>query len=128
MLCITCLIVCLSCSSVLCIICLNVCLCCSSLLCITVHSVQGILPAVSKVFPMAEHRYCIRHIHENMKANANWRDDKIKGLFWNAASATTVPWFDHAMQDIKMVDKKLHDWLKQIPVKHWSRCQFSGKA
>ncbi|XP_035841308.1 uncharacterized protein LOC118488197 [Helianthus annuus] len=45
----------------------------------------GILPAVSKVFPMAEHRYCIRHIHENMKANANWRDDKIKGLFWNAA-------------------------------------------
>ncbi|KAJ0938978.1 putative transposase, mutator type, MULE transposase domain-containing protein [Helianthus annuus] len=88
---------------------------------------KGIIPAVSKVFPMAEHRYCIQHIHENMKANANWRDDKIKGLFWNAASATTVPWFDHAMQDIKMVDKKLHDWLRQIPVKHWSRCQFSGR-
>ncbi|KAJ0566482.1 putative transcription factor interactor and regulator CCHC(Zn) family [Helianthus annuus] len=88
---------------------------------------KGIIPAVSKVFPMAEHRYCIRHIHENMKANANWRNDKIKGLFWNAASATTVPWFDHAMQDIKMVDQKLHDWLKQIPVKHWSRCQFSGR-
>ncbi|KAM0004923.1 hypothetical protein Hdeb2414_s0225g00839431 [Helianthus debilis subsp. tardiflorus] len=29
--------------------------------------VQGILPAITKLFPCAEHRYCLRHIHENMK-------------------------------------------------------------
>ncbi|XP_022002326.1 uncharacterized protein LOC110899744 [Helianthus annuus] len=89
---------------------------------------KGILPAVSKVFPRAKHTYCIRHIHENMKANAKWRGDKIKGLFWNTASTTTTPWFDHVMLDIKMEDKKLHDWLKRITVKHWTRYPFIGWA
>ncbi|XP_022041136.1 uncharacterized protein LOC110943709 [Helianthus annuus] len=34
---------------------------------------KGLLPAVSKLFPLAEHRYCLRHIHENMKGSFKGR-------------------------------------------------------
>ncbi|KAK9053605.1 hypothetical protein SSX86_024679 [Deinandra increscens subsp. villosa] len=37
---------------------------------------KGILPAIANLFPCSEHRYCLRHIHENMKEinedAANW--------------------------------------------------------
>ena len=28
---------------------------------------QGIIPAIAELFPVAEHRYCLMHIYENMK-------------------------------------------------------------
>ncbi|GJX73104.1 mutator type transposase, partial [Tanacetum coccineum] len=29
---------------------------------------KGLIQAIASVFPSAEHRYCVRHIHENMKS------------------------------------------------------------
>ncbi|KAM0038177.1 putative transposase, mutator type, MULE transposase domain-containing protein [Helianthus debilis subsp. tardiflorus] len=52
---------------------------------------KGIIPAIQKVFPAAEHRFCLRHIHENMKST--WRGDMYKNLLWKAASATSIPFF-----------------------------------
>ncbi|KAJ0919838.1 putative MULE transposase domain-containing protein [Helianthus annuus] len=44
---------------------------------------KGLLPAVSKLFPLAEHRYCLRHIHENMKGSFKGR--QYKDLLWKCA-------------------------------------------
>ncbi|CAI9275866.1 unnamed protein product [Lactuca saligna] len=49
---------------------------------------KGVLPAIAKLFPCAEHHYCLRHIHENMKAN--WRAKQFKDLLWDCAKASTV--------------------------------------
>ncbi|XP_076929368.1 protein FAR1-RELATED SEQUENCE 6-like [Bidens hawaiensis] len=44
---------------------------------------KGLIPALEKVFPRAEHRFCVRHIHENMKKQ--WRGDVSKNMFLKAA-------------------------------------------
>ncbi|KAK9049348.1 hypothetical protein SSX86_031684 [Deinandra increscens subsp. villosa] len=51
---------------------------------------KGILPALATVFPSAEHRFCLRHIHQNMKQT--WRGKAYKDLIWGAATARTQPW------------------------------------
>ncbi|GJS75722.1 hypothetical protein Tco_0725603 [Tanacetum coccineum] len=58
--------------------------------------IYGIAPAIKTVYPSAEHRYCLRHIHENMKQgwcgqaykDLLWRE--YKDLLWRATSATNV--------------------------------------
>nr|XP_043633729.1 uncharacterized protein LOC122604935 [Erigeron canadensis] len=40
---------------------------------------KGILPAINKVFPSAEHRFCLRHINENMIAK--FRDGGLRDPF-----------------------------------------------
>ncbi|XP_022041722.1 uncharacterized protein LOC110944369 [Helianthus annuus] len=87
---------------------------------------KGLIPAVSKVFPRCEHRFCLRHIHENMKPR--WKGELYKNLLWNCAAATTIQAFEKGMNTIKDEDKALHDWLKEIPAKNWCRAYFSGLA
>ncbi|KAK9073429.1 hypothetical protein SSX86_007753 [Deinandra increscens subsp. villosa] len=87
---------------------------------------KGLIPAVAKVFPCAEHRFCLRHIHENMKAK--WRGNLLKNLLWKCATSTTIPYFERAMKEIQSEDQDLYEWLSKIPAKHWSRAYFSGRA
>ncbi|XP_076932707.1 uncharacterized protein LOC143598356 [Bidens hawaiensis] len=39
---------------------------------------KGLIPAIQKVFPNVEHRYCVRHIEENMKQK--WKGQAAKNL------------------------------------------------
>ncbi|KAJ0507983.1 putative transposase, mutator type, transposase, MuDR, plant, MULE transposase [Helianthus annuus] len=86
---------------------------------------KGLIPALTKVFPNAEHRYCLRHIHENM---TNWRGQLFKDMLWKCAISTTPQQYDKAMKEIQEQDQGLYDWLIKIPPKHWSRAHFSGRA
>jgi len=57
---------------------------------------------------------------------ARWRGQMFKDLLWRCATATTIPQFNKAMEEVRKQDSDLHDWLKQIPPKHWSRSHFNG--
>lgn len=85
---------------------------------------QGLIPAISQLFPCAEHRFCLRHIHENMKQS--WNGQAYKDLLWKAATATTVPYFQIAMEELKAFSKPCYEWLVKIPPQHWARSHFSG--
>ncbi|PWA81487.1 protein kinase-like domain-containing protein [Artemisia annua] len=85
---------------------------------------NGIIPAIAKVFPAAEHRFCVRHIYENMKQK--WKGEEYKKLVWKCASATTVQYFDRAMDKLKKLDEEAYDYLRKIPAQNWSRSHFSG--
>ncbi|KAJ9555992.1 hypothetical protein OSB04_010606 [Centaurea solstitialis] len=87
---------------------------------------KGIIPAIAKVFPLAEHRFCIRHIQENMKLR--WRGKEFQVQLWKCAAAATVPEFQEAMNELKSMSVQCHDWLKQIPPHHWSRAHFTGRS
>nr|GEU81238.1 hypothetical protein [Tanacetum cinerariifolium] len=50
-----------------------------------------IVPAIKSVFPNAEHIYCLRYIHENIKQG--WCEQAYKDLLWRSASATSVKEF-----------------------------------
>ena len=87
---------------------------------------QGIIPAIKTVYPSAEHRYCLRHIHENMKQG--WCGQAYKDLLWRVASATNVRDFQNCMLELKTMNPKAHEWLNKIPPEHWARTQFSGNT
>ncbi|GJW94568.1 mutator type transposase [Tanacetum coccineum] len=48
---------------------------------------KGLIQAIASVFSSAEHRYCVRHIHENMKSQ--FKRGVYKEMHWNAAKATS---------------------------------------
>ncbi|GJT85844.1 hypothetical protein Tco_1067561 [Tanacetum coccineum] len=87
---------------------------------------SGIIPAIKTVFPSAEHKYCLRHIHENMKQG--WCGQAYKDLLWRSASATSVKEFEKCMLELKKMNPKAHEWLNKIPPEHWARSHFSGRA
>ncbi|GKB72459.1 mutator type transposase, partial [Tanacetum coccineum] len=87
---------------------------------------KGLIPALAQVFPCAEHRFCLRHIHENMKVQ--FRGDLYKELLWNCACATSMPYFEKHMDKLRKTDVKAYEWLNKIPPQHWSRAHFSGRA
>ncbi|XP_021985304.1 uncharacterized protein LOC110881320 [Helianthus annuus] len=87
---------------------------------------KGILPAITRLFPCAEHRYCLRHIDENMKVS--FKGDLYKDMLWKCAAATTIPEFTLAMDELKAFNKKAHLWLSKIPPLHWTRAHFSRRV
>ncbi|GJV97414.1 hypothetical protein Tco_1548991 [Tanacetum coccineum] len=89
---------------------------------------EGIILAIANLFPNAEHRYCVKHIHENMKKR--WNGNAYKELLWTAASTTTVPEFQKAMEKLKEFSKEAYEWLNPIPPQHWiDKITFSqGKS
>ncbi|GJV56046.1 mutator type transposase [Tanacetum coccineum] len=87
---------------------------------------KGLLPALEKLFPHAEHRYCVRHIYENM--NQTWKGSEYKEMLWKCAPSTTTVLFEKNMQELKDFNKKAYEWLKKILAEHWSGAYFSGRA
>ncbi|CAI9284676.1 unnamed protein product [Lactuca saligna] len=85
---------------------------------------KGLLPALEKLFPAAEHRYCLRHLHENMKRK--WRGKEFKDCLWKCATCTTIPQFNSAMEELKKLNSEAYDWLNSIPSKHC--CVLLGRA
>nr|GEU63775.1 hypothetical protein [Tanacetum cinerariifolium] len=51
-----------------------------------------IIPAIKTVFSSVEHKFFLRHIHENMKHE--WCGQAYKDLLWISTSATTVRDFE----------------------------------
>nr|GEZ72871.1 hypothetical protein [Tanacetum cinerariifolium] len=84
---------------------------------------KGLAIAMANVFPFAEHRYCLRHIHENIKKQRNGQ--VYKELLWRCVAATTVPYFDRAMEELKEFNKEAFEWLAKIPAHSYSRSHFS---
>ncbi|GJW94287.1 FAR1-related sequence 10 [Tanacetum coccineum] len=60
---------------------------------------KGLLPVIAKLFPAAEHRYYVRHIHENM--NMTWKGSEYKEMLWNHVTAYIVVDFNRRMDTLK---------------------------
>nr|KAJ0188756.1 hypothetical protein LSAT_V11C900480270 [Lactuca sativa] len=91
-----------------------------------VLSAVGLLSAIATLFPCAEHRYCLCHIHDNMKKN--WRGKVFKDLPWECATTSNVQHFHQAMEKLKKLNNDAYEWLKQIPPQSWARSHFTGRA
>ncbi|GJW28375.1 heat stress transcription factor B-4-like protein [Tanacetum coccineum] len=85
---------------------------------------KGIILAIKTVYPSAEHIYCLRHIHQNIKHG--WCGQAYKDLLWRDASATNVRDFKKCKLELKTMNPKAHEWLNKIPAEHWARSHFLG--
>ncbi|KAL0440498.1 UNVERIFIED_CONTAM: hypothetical protein Slati_2532800 [Sesamum latifolium] len=50
---------------------------------------KGLMQAFDEVFPGSDHRFCVKHLHNNFK-QADFRGLTFKNALWNAAKACTV--------------------------------------
>ncbi|GJT92420.1 mutator type transposase [Tanacetum coccineum] len=67
------------------------------------HRQKGLIQAIASVFRCTEHRYCVRHIHENMKSQ--FKGGVYKEMLWNAANATSEGEFKKKMGRAKLIAK-----------------------
>jgi hypothetical protein len=81
---------------------------------------QGLLNAVSKIFPNSPHRYCLRHIYANFQS-AGFRGEELKKILDNASYSYTKNGFDKAMADLKEESEEAWQWVCKIPVESWAR-------
>jgi hypothetical protein len=81
---------------------------------------QGLLKAVSQVFPNCPQRYCVRHIYANFQT-AGFRGEELKKYLYAASYSCTRHYFDVAMQNLKEESEQAWQWLSKIPVECWAR-------
>ncbi|KAH1033541.1 hypothetical protein J1N35_045715 [Gossypium stocksii] len=88
---------------------------------------KGLLEAICMLFPNAETRHCVGHLHSNFK-KAGFRTKELKDLLWKAARASTIREFDDAMDELRNTNQHAYDWLKKKSPTHWSRSHFSFRS
>ncbi|KAK4397708.1 hypothetical protein Sango_1246300 [Sesamum angolense] len=88
---------------------------------------KGLMQSFDEVFPGAEHRYCVRHLHNNFK-QAGFRGSAFKNALWKAAKACTVGEWKLRMQEMKSLSQSAHDWFNDKPATQWSKSHFSEAA
>ncbi|KAG8377168.1 hypothetical protein BUALT_Bualt09G0140400 [Buddleja alternifolia] len=65
---------------------------------------KGLLEAISKQAPQAEHRICLRHMYNNFKGR--YKGQQLKNLFWKAASTYNVRQHLRVMREIQRISPK----------------------
>ncbi|KAG8377713.1 hypothetical protein BUALT_Bualt08G0061400 [Buddleja alternifolia] len=83
---------------------------------------KGLIPAFELVFPGAENRFCVRHLHENFK-KAGFRGLAFKMALW-AAKAITVPEYELRIKEMGELDESAVEWFNDKPPSQWSRSHF----
>ena len=83
---------------------------------------NGLEKAVADIFPGAEQRFCVRHLHANFKKDHSGL--LLKQMLWKCARATTRTEFSNCMKELKAEDEKAHTWLLGRDPKQWSKSHF----
>ncbi|XP_071726928.1 uncharacterized protein [Rutidosis leptorrhynchoides] len=72
---------------------------------------KGLINAVERLYPSAKHRFCLRHLQQNMKKKLEWKG--IQRSF---------------VEDLRRFNEGCWDYLVKIKPQHWARSHFSGRA
>jgi len=81
--------------------------------------VQGLIPACSKVFPEAEHRFCVRHLYNNFQQH--FKGENLKIQLWKYARSTTVDQWNRNMEKMRALNQKAYEWLERMAPNTWVR-------
>jgi hypothetical protein len=61
---------------------------------------KGLINAVQKVFPDAEHRFYVRHMIQNFQ-RAGHRGETLKNDLWTITRSTNIPKWKKSMDKLK---------------------------
>nr|XP_011462203.1 PREDICTED: uncharacterized protein LOC101310015 [Fragaria vesca subsp. vesca] len=85
----------------------------------------GLDEAFKIVVPMANHRWCVRHLYENFKKLHKGK--ALKDLLWSAARAPNNAKFETEMMKLKKLSKAAYNWLIGKDPRRWARCRFTSR-
>lgn len=83
---------------------------------------KGLINAIERLLPTAEHRHCVRHMHNNFRQK--FKGKSLKDKMWAVARATTVEYYESGLEAVKIEDNGAYNWLKACPPQTWSRAYF----
>ena len=84
---------------------------------------KGLVEGVEKVFVGCPHGYCLKHLEANLIKE--FKNSKLSEFLWKAASATTQPMFDKALEDMTKINPKSVPWLlSHTKPEHWAELYF----
>ncbi|PPS13551.1 hypothetical protein GOBAR_AA07032 [Gossypium barbadense] len=89
---------------------------------------QGLIEAISLLFPNAEARNCARHLYNNFKNIEGFRGQVMHLTYWKAAKATFPRQFEEAMSEMRSLSESAEGWLRDKDPRTWSRAHFSTRC
>ncbi|XP_076897925.1 uncharacterized protein LOC143551040 [Bidens hawaiensis] len=87
---------------------------------------KGLIQAVDKFFPSAEHRFCVRHIEDNLRTL--FKGKLYTDALWKLARCTKTTHYEREMKNLKKLNKMAHLWVSKVPPETWSRSHCTGRA
>lgn len=84
---------------------------------------KGLIAAVAKVWPDAEHRFCVRHMYQNF--HKLHKGEQLKNNRWAIARATNNPTYIKAMEKMKSDSVGAYKWVEKWPPKTWIKAFFN---
>ena len=91
---------------------------------VSVHCLQGLINVVEKIFPDAEHRFCVRHLLQNYQ-KAGHKGETLKNDLWAIARSTSIPKWQKNMDKLKVDSEAAFEWVDKMPPKTWIKAFFS---
>jgi hypothetical protein len=85
---------------------------------------KGLINAVQKVFPDAEHRFCVRHMIQNFQ-RAGHRGETLKNNLWAIARSTNIPNWQKNMDKMKVDSDLAYKWVEELVPNTWVKAFFS---
>ncbi|XP_050383286.1 uncharacterized protein LOC126800043 [Argentina anserina] len=85
---------------------------------------KGLQRAVEDVLPLADHRFCVRHLWTNFNNHFHGKDKKDQ--LWAIAKSTTMAYYNKEMVMMNQLDPKAYEWLQHPDrnPKNWCRAHF----
>ncbi|KAG7583923.1 Zinc finger PMZ-type [Arabidopsis suecica] len=83
----------------------------------------GLISSVQKELPKAEHRFCVKHIIENLK-NKHPKKDLIKPLIWQLAWSYNKTEFKENLNNVKEYSIDVYNLVMKKQPEMWSRAFF----
>ncbi|RZC78418.1 hypothetical protein C5167_003827 [Papaver somniferum] len=84
---------------------------------------KGILESVKRLYPLSNHRYCLRHLYKNFLTKG-FRNPRLVQLLWQAAKAYKYHHWEEAMQEIAEISPDAYKYLIDAEPKSWARSWF----
>ncbi|CAA7055896.1 unnamed protein product [Microthlaspi erraticum] len=84
---------------------------------------KGLLSSVKAELPKAEHRFCVKHIYENLKKNHAGKD-LLKKYVWNVAWSCTMTAYRKNLQKLKEYDVPLFEDVLKMEPRYWTLAFF----
>ncbi|KAK9279650.1 hypothetical protein L1049_013330 [Liquidambar formosana] len=83
------------------------------------YFVQGLVPALHELVPNVEHRFCWRHLYDNIAKK--YRGKQLRDAMWVAAKATIVYEWKKQMKRISTISLDIHKVIDKMEPAIWAR-------
>jgi hypothetical protein len=83
---------------------------------------QGLMKAVREIFPDSEHRFCVRHLYQNL--NQLHKGETVKNHLWACARSSNTTRWQQNMERFKVDCPEAHAWLDEKKPSDYCRAFF----